>query len=225
MPGGHATGNHAEIGRSILWYPAVGLLIGLAAWGVTRLLPSAPREVQAAAAVVTWTLITGGLHLDGLADSADALIGGHDDRERTLRIMKDPVCGPIGVSAVVLILLLKYATPTGLASGNAMWQMVWAPVLGRGSLIALFAATPYVRAGGSAAVLVDNMPRGAALLVLTVVTGLPVTAAGAAPLILAVGGFLMLRMLMQRTIGGTTGDTAGALVEVTEALVLIGLVI
>ncbi|WP_372867942.1 adenosylcobinamide-GDP ribazoletransferase, partial [Pseudomonas sp.] len=97
-----------ETGRSLLWYPVVGLLIGLLLLGVHYLLGDAPALLQAALLLVIWVGLSGGLHLDGLADSADAWAGGFGDRERTLAIMKDPRSGPMAVVVLVLLLLLKF---------------------------------------------------------------------------------------------------------------------
>ena len=93
-----------QVGRSLLWYPLLGLLVGGLLLGLHLLLGATPALLQAALLLTVWVAITGGLHLDGLADSADAWAGGFGDRERSLAIMQDPRSGPIAV--VVLVLLL-----------------------------------------------------------------------------------------------------------------------
>lgn len=97
-----------EVGRSLLYYPLVGLLFGLLLWLASHLLQGTPSPLHAALLLTLWVLLSGALHLDGLADSADAWLGGFGDRERTLRIMKDPRSGPIAVVTLVLVLLLKF---------------------------------------------------------------------------------------------------------------------
>lgn len=82
-----------ELGRSLLFYPLVGVLFGAVLWGVSALLAGIPLMLHAALLLTVWVLLSGGLHLDGLADSADAWLGGFGDRERTLTIMKDPRSG------------------------------------------------------------------------------------------------------------------------------------
>ena len=94
-----------ELGRSLLCYPLVGALFGLLLWGLNGLLGNAPLMLHAALLLTAWVLLSGGLHLDGLADSADAWLGGFGDRERTLSIMKDPRSGPIAVVTLVLVML------------------------------------------------------------------------------------------------------------------------
>ena len=80
-----------ELGRSLLFYPLVGLLFGVLLWVLNAMLGGVPLLLHAALLLTAWVLLSGGLHLDGLADSADAWLGGFGDRERTLSIMKDPV--------------------------------------------------------------------------------------------------------------------------------------
>ena len=81
------------MGRSVLSYPIVGLVLGLLLVSIQMLLVHIHPNVLAALLLILWVMVTGGLHLDGLADSADAWMGGQGDRERTLQIMKDPRAG------------------------------------------------------------------------------------------------------------------------------------
>ncbi len=96
-------------GRAILFYPLVGLIIGGILFLVTCIFVKLPALLLAAIVLALWIWLTGGLHLDGLADTADAWVGGFGDKQRTLQIMKDPSCGPIGVLSLVIICLLKFA--------------------------------------------------------------------------------------------------------------------
>src|SRR5690606_41444159 len=92
-----------ENGRSLLWYPLVGLLIGsllVLAW---LLLQGVSTGLQAALLLAIWVWLSGGLHVDGLADTADAWVGGYGDRERTLASIKDPACGPVGVITLAVL--------------------------------------------------------------------------------------------------------------------------
>jgi adenosylcobinamide-GDP ribazoletransferase len=79
-----------EIGQSLLYYPLVGLLLGLMLAALAWAMRDGSSMLHAALLLAMWVLMTGGLHLDGLADSADAWVGGQGSRERTLAIMKDP---------------------------------------------------------------------------------------------------------------------------------------
>jgi adenosylcobinamide-GDP ribazoletransferase len=219
--GQYGSGDPRAAGCSVLWYPAVGLFVGLILAGVCLSARSAPAMVAAALAMLAWCGMTGGLHLDGLSDSTDALVGGHGNSARALEIMKDPSAGPMGVIAVCLVLIVKFAALTAHISTETWWPIVAAPVLGRAAVIALLLNTPYVRPRGLGAVLAAHLPRGSGRSVLVVVLAAGFFAGGVASLIGAVLAFLFLRRLMMRSIGGTTGDTAGALVEVTEAAALV----
>ena len=215
-----------ELGRSLLFYPLVGLLFGLLLWGLNTLLMGAPLLLHAALLLTVWVLLSGGLHLDGLADSADAWLGGFGDRERTLTIMKDPRSGPIAVVTLVLVLLLKFCALLALIEQQNGVVLLVAPLIGRSALLAVFLTTPYVRAGGLGQALADHLPRRAGWWVLGLsALGCVVLAgyAGLWALVLATVGFVWLRRVVMRRLGGTTGDTAGALLELLEVLVLVGL--
>jgi adenosylcobinamide-GDP ribazoletransferase len=217
----HQSSDPQALGRSVLWYPPVGLLVGLVLAGVCFLTESAPAMVGAALTLLAWCAMTGGLHLDGLSDSADALIGSHGDSARALEIMKDSSAGPMGVTAVCMVLIVKFAALTAHISTETWWPIVAAPVLGRAAVIALFLSTPYVRPQGSGAVLAARLPRGPGRVVLLVVLAAGLFTGGVAAVIGAVLAFLFLRRMMTRAVGGATGDTAGALVEVTEVAALV----
>ncbi|MGH8550669.1 MAG: adenosylcobinamide-GDP ribazoletransferase [Methylococcales bacterium] len=216
-PDGEATG------RSLLYYPLVGLLIGglltTLAWAGSEL----PGNLQAATLLAFWVALTGMLHLDGLADSADAWIGGFGNRGKTLAIMKDPYCGPAAVVTLVLVLLLKFVALDHLMMSNDRDALVTAPILGRTALVLLFLTTPYVRCNGIGSRIADHLPRRACILVsLFTLAAIPfLIGYQAVWLFLSTGIlFFALRTLMLRRIGGTTGDTSGALVEISETVTL-----
>ena len=214
------------LGRSLLYYPLVGLLFGVLLWGLNALLADTPLLLHAALLLTAWVLLSGGLHLDGLADSADAWLGGFGDRERTLTIMKDPRSGPIAVVALVLVLLLKFCALLALIEQQHSVALLIVPLIGRSALLGVFLTTPYVRAGGLGQALADHLPRKAGWWVLGLSAVACVLLAGVAGLWalgLAAAGFVWLRQVMMRRLGGTTGDTAGALLEVLEVGMLVGL--
>ena len=145
----------AELGRAVPWYPVIGLLVGLAIGLVAALLGPAllhrPAGVAAALVLILWVWCTGGLHLDGLADTADAWVGGQGSRERTLAIMKDPASGPAGVSALVLVLIAKWAALTALIGAGDGWSLLWVPPARAGAVAAAadqHALCPSPRDGG-----------------------------------------------------------------------------
>ncbi len=218
----------SELGRSLLFYPLVGLLFGGLLWGFADLLAGVPLFLRAALILTAWVLLSGGLHLDGLADSADAWLGGFGDRERTLVIMKDPRSGPIAVITLVLVLLLKFCAVLALLEQQQAVALLVVPLIGRAALLGLFLTTPYVRAGGLGQALAEHLPRDVGWWVLAssaLLCALLAGWSGVFAVLLAVLVFAALRRVMVRRLGGTTGDTAGALLELLEVAVLVGWVL
>ena len=211
-----------EVGRSLLCYPLVGLLFGLLLWLASHRLEGPPTPLHAALLLTLWVLLSGALHLDGLADSADAWLGGFGDRERTLLIMKDPRSGPIAVVTLVLVLLLKFCALWVLVEQGIGAQLLLAPLIGRAAMLGLFLSTPYVRQGGLGQALAEHLPRHAAGWVLLGCV-LFCLVLGGWVVVLALAVFAWLRQLMCRRLGGTTGDTAGAMLELLELAVVLGL--
>jgi adenosylcobinamide-GDP ribazoletransferase len=214
------------MGRSLLYYPLVGLLLGTLLGLASDLLGGAPSLLTAALLLSAWVLFSGGLHLDGLADSADAWLGGFGDRERTLLIMKDPRSGPLAVVTLALVLLLKFTALVAVLDAGHWQALLVVPVLGRSALLGLFLTTPYVRPGGLGQALADHLPRKSGMRVLAAVAVVCVLIGGgpaAWVLVVAAGGFFWLRRVMMQRLGGSTGDTAGAMLELLETLVLVTL--
>jgi|TARA_B110001469_G_scaffold103417_1_gene101891 adenosylcobinamide-GDP ribazoletransferase len=219
-------------GKALLYYPVVGGVIGAGLMVLPVMLGwfevTVSAQIQAGLVLVFWVWITGGLHLDGLADSADAWLGGFGDKQRTLELMKDPTCGPSAVVVLVLVLLLKWlALSEVLAQFQTApfwWGLVLVPVWARLQVMLLVVHTPYVRAQGLGTE-VKNQAQAkwvwflCCLLILFMLyqsVGLSL----ALVLTLTLGYYLMRRLMMQR-IDGWTGDTAGASIEVTELLALL----
>jgi len=208
---------------SLAWYSAVGLLIGGVLWGLAWIGSSLPPLLLAALLLLVWTGLTGALHLDGLADSADAWVGGLGDRERTLAIMKDPRSGPMGVTAVVLVLLLKFAALASLPLADiAIWL---APMLARTAITTAFLSTPYVRSQGLGSAL-TNSPRLPCMVGVVAAIALAAWCGwhGVRALLAVSVVFACWRFACMHRLGGMTGDTLGALTELAEVAVLVVLV-
>ncbi len=208
--------------HSLAWYPMVGLLIGAILCGLQSALGDTPRLVSAALILLVWVGVTGGLHVDGLADSADAWVGGLGDRVRTMEIMKDPRSGPAGVVTIVLLLLLKFAALASLPR-SAWMAVLLAPMLARSGLTLAFITTPYVRSGGLGRNLVDAS-RGACIGAVGLSSALIIFAGARFGVWAWVAGALVFcwwRLACMRRLGGMTGDTCGALAELLEAAVLV----
>jgi adenosylcobinamide-GDP ribazoletransferase len=211
----------AAMGRSLLFYPLVGLLMGSVLLAAAMLLSSQTTLVSAALILTLWVVITGGLHLDGLADSSDAWLGGLGDKARTLAIMKDPACGPIGVLALVLVVLLKFVAIVSLIDSEQTVALLWAVMLARLAMPLLFLTTPYQRASGLASAMHQALPESALRSMLLLVTLATLMLANVGVVLVSLLVFLLLRYLMERRLGGFTGDTAGAMIELLETTVLL----
>jgi adenosylcobinamide-GDP ribazoletransferase len=226
-----------EVGLSLLWYPAVGALLGLLLWVAAVLLTFVAPPLAAAIVLALWVSCTGALHLDGLADAADAWIGGRGDRERTLAIMKDPCSGPVAVTAVVCVLLLKFAALSGLrdaAGAHPFSELRFAcgcilpPLLARASVPVLFAQTPYIRARGIGAEMAQYQSRRGGRSVTAFAVLLVIGVCGRRGLVASAAAgvaYLFMRRAFVRRLGGVTGDCVGAMIEVIETVSLVGLTI
>jgi|TARA_R110001599_G_scaffold287919_1_gene490744 adenosylcobinamide-GDP ribazoletransferase len=210
-----------DIGRSLLFYPVVGLLIGivlsLLGWNLTSQSPM----VSAILVLAVWVTITGALHIDGLADSADAWLGGIGDKAKTLSIMKDPAAGPIAVVTIVLVLLIKFVMLTVLLAEQNWWALIWSVILARTALPLLFLTTDYVRPHGLGSILKQQQSGVHTRRLMLLIGVLALFSVGLFALLFGLLVFLLLRYLMERRLNGFTGDTAGAMVELLEAALLI----
>ncbi len=217
----HSIYDDRALGRSVLFYPLVGLLIGLLLYATATLSTGSPPLLVAALVLTAWVLLTGGLHLDGLADCADAWVGGFGDTERSLQIMKDPASGPIAVAVLMLVLLLKWTALAALLDADRLLPLLITPVLGRGVILLLMLSTPYVSPRGLAEKLLQHLPRQSAKIVIAAVLLLGVLTLGGASLLAAGLVWFFIRRAAMTRLGGATGDVYGAAVELTEAAVLL----
>lgn len=216
----------AEVGRAAIFFPAVGAVLGAIVASTAYVLsPRIPPTLCAALLVTLLAFLTGALHLDGLADMADGFGGGRTPTD-VLRIMRDHAIGAYGASTLVLTLIVKVAAVAALLpTGRAVPWLVLTPALARWTPVALGYFLPYARpeSGLGATFTEQKSPRhliGATALTLTVAivaTGLAGTLA-----FLAVAVFAAIHgAACRKRIGGVTGDTLGAAIEASEALVLV----
>ena len=219
--------NAKQNGQAILFYPFVGLLIGLILFALSLVLAKLPILLIASIILVLWIWLTGGLHLDGLADTADAWVGGFGDPERTLKIMKDPTCGPIGVLSLIIVCLLKFAALYVLIEQHLNVFLVLVPMLGRSVALFLFLTTTYVRDKGLGRSMTDFLPKTIAWIVFVITLSLLYLFKwyGLAVLISFLLSVVYLRFIFIKRIGGVTGDTIGAAIELLETNTLITFVV
>ena len=213
--------------QSLLFYPVIGLIIGLILFALAYLLQDIPVILLSSVILVVWIWLTGGLHLDGLADTADAWVGGFGDPERTLAIMKDPSCGPIGVLSLIILCLLKWSALYVLLQERLYSALILFPLLSRLAPLFLFLTTPYVRKKGLGTSIAEFIPKTAAIIVfvLSLLTSVYWGWAGMLCALSMLGTLLYLKHKFIQRIGGITGDTVGASIEICEAVSLLSFIV
>ena len=197
--------------RTLAWFPfagaALGLVLGAVWWGAERVWPAG---VAAAIVVAADLALTGLLHVDGLADSADGLLP-HLDRARRLEVMAAPDVGAFGVAAVVAVLLLRWAALATTAPSPLLLGGLWCA--SRTAMAVAARKVPYARPGGLASAFLGGRTVSTALIGAVLATGLAFAGPGVAG-IAAVAGVVVsaagVVALARRQIGGFTGDVLGA---------------
>lgn len=239
VPGSvHRRLDRAEALRAVVWLPLIGAVLGAGAAAVLVLvdaLASGPpgRLLAASLAILVLAALTGGMHLDGLADTVDGL-GSRRPAGEAMEVMSRSDLGPLGAAALVLLLLVQVSALAAVPSGvEAAGGLVVAAVTSRTAVIlAAGPSTPSARPGGFGSLVSGGVHRRTQAAVLASVllgVGLVVTllddVSGAARALgaLAVGLLVadQARRTAQHRLGGITGDVFGALVEVTTTTVLV----
>jgi adenosylcobinamide-GDP ribazoletransferase len=229
-------------GRAMLLAPLVGAVVGVAAAAVLFAGRTVYHEpvLPSALAVATLAIVTRGLHLDGLADTADGLgVGAHRGRERALTVMRAGDVGPFGVAAVALVVIIQItALSDAVSHGLGTESIVGAAIVGRlAATHACLAGIPAARPDGLGAAVAGSVPWvGAAVVTALVIAGGLLEGgvvdddAGTRPALLAAlsvvvglaAGWLVV-LVARRRFGGITGDVLGACIEVatTGALLVL----
>jgi len=211
-----------ELSGSAAWFPLVGLCIGLILMLVSQLGVNTNPLVPALLVLLLWMGISGGLHLDGAADLADALGASHRDPERLLSVMKDPHTGAFGVMVIVAILITKLVTVAWVieSPGISLWVVVLIPAWARlGAIFWSQTLEPLAAGRGEAFVwqLSENIYWiwGGVLFVLSLILVSFMFA------ITAVLALLLWRAYLKWRLGGMSGDCLGAGIEYCECFMLL----
>jgi adenosylcobinamide-GDP ribazoletransferase len=211
---------------SLLWFPLVGMLLGALLWATglawIRAVGTEWPGGGAMTLVVAEILLTRALHLDGLADWADA-VGGARDREGRLRIMRDPHLGSFGVVALVTDLLAKWVVMRNLLFSGSLLCIVPVFIVSRAMMAALMARLPYARPGeGMARPFLEGVSRGQGIAI-PVLSLCLCLFFGPLGIVLYLAGWItagFLGLSFKRTFGGITGDLLGTTNEVVETILL-----
>ena len=214
-------------GQSLLFYPVIGLGIGLVLYTIAIGLSALPSMLLSSLILVIWIWLTGGLHLDGLADTADAWVGGFGDKERTLKIMKDPACGPIGVLSLIIVCILKWSAIYVLLEKQYVQALILFPMLGRLVPLFLFLTTDYVREKGLGSSIANYIPKMISIIVACLSLSLFTYFSwlGLGCIMISILILLYLRQQFIRRIDGITGDTVGASIELVEMAAILSFVV
>ena len=215
-----------DLGRSMSLFPLVGLTIGLFLAGTDYLLALAlPRPVTDLLLVTLLAVVTGALHLDGLADVSDGLAA-RGGRERFLAVMKDSRTGAVGVVGLVLGILLKYETLLNLPLDHKREALLFFPLVARFSQVQLTVGAKRARQDGLGSAFIGGagLPQFAAASVISLASGW---------LLLGVVGVYctatvclatwIWKSWFHRRLGGITGDVIGCVSELNEILCLLAL--
>lgn len=215
--------------QGMQWMPVIGFLVGLpAAFAYWVLMPLIGAEPSTFLAVALLIVVTGGLHLDGIADSADGLFS-YRPKEKILLIMRDPTIGTNGVIAIVLTILAKFIFLKQLPALEGACLLCCAPVLGRLACVWHSAVSGYARESSGMGAFVDRVGLAEALratlsslLLVTVLLFLTSLTLGKLVLFVlilhgtAIAVAILFACYLKGVIGGITGDTIGATIELSE---------
>ncbi len=214
------TKNEKRLGRSMAYFPIVGLILGgilvLVNWGFSILL--APL-VADALTIVALVILTGALHIDGFVDTIDGLAGGKT-KEKILRIMRDSRVGAFGIIGIVSLIMLKLVLLHEMPLEIKREAILLFPVMGRWAMVTASSLSLYARKGrGTGKALVNYCGRKeliiASLITLIIVGGFLKILGLELFLFILAATFLLMRFIYRR-INGMTGDTLGAVNEIME---------
>jgi adenosylcobinamide-GDP ribazoletransferase len=219
-----------DLARSMVFFPFVGLVIGLLlVWADRALLWFFPDAISNIFLLILAMIITRALHIDGLADSIDGLMGGKDQESR-LAIMRDSRIGTAGVLGIVFVLMIKYVCLNNLFDDYKAAALLTAPAFGRWSQMLMMFQADYGRENGLGKAFVGHVRLGGLIAASVVSLGISAyvivhdnrTAALAVAIPLLIALFTVLwRWFVVRRIGGVTGDAVGAASEMNEVLTLL----
>lgn len=212
-----------KIASSLPFFPLAGAVIG----GILTLIHILgqrilPGRVIAGVTVVMSIIITGGMHLDGFADTMDGLFC-YGDREKKLTVMKDSCIGAYGVVGLILIILLKYLLISSLPETYLIPALIGFPIISRWMMTYAIVFYPYVREQGLGKAFSGQKLSSFILAGIMTVVMVYLTAGFQGLMVVAgvfAGGFIFIRYLLGQ-LGGMTGDTYGAINEFCETLALL----
>jgi len=217
--------NERELAKAIIYFPLVGLLLGLILIGTNNILLFLGFGQWAVSIILVILLImlTRGLHLDGLADTSDALLSGKS-RSEMLEIMRDPRIGAMGVLSLISVILLKAAFLWSINTNLIMPSLLLMCILSRWSMVMSMFLFPYARQEGKAKDFIRGInPKVfifSTLITLSCVL-LIWNLMGISLMLIAAANAYLFGIFIKKKLGGITGDTIGATNELIEIVILL----
>ncbi|UCB57231.1 MAG: adenosylcobinamide-GDP ribazoletransferase [Candidatus Omnitrophota bacterium] len=211
-----------DFGGSLVYFPLIGAVIGLVLTLVFLAFNFLPTLVMAALVLIASIVITGGVHLDGLADTCDGFYG-FTSKERTLEIMRDSRTGVMGTIAVVSLLLFKFTLLASINKNIFPQALIMMAVFGRYAQVLACYASHYVREQGKAKYFIEYASGKGffiALIFTAVISLLLMGLKGIVIFALSLIPVYLFIHYIKKRIGGMTGDTVGATSEIAESIIL-----
>ena len=215
---------NAQMGRATAYFPVIGLIIGAILLGLHYLLDFLlPGGVVNALLLATLVILSGGLHLDGLADTIDGLAG-HRTPERRLEIMHDSRIGGIGAVGLFMVLIIEYVALNSIPGKWMPFSLLLAPTVSRWAMVNSIFAYPYARPEGLGKAFKQGVSQRELLIASLVTLALAVILFQWAGLVIIATVFIIINgaaLYFKRQLGGLTGDTYGAINEIALITVLL----
>ncbi|MDH4263619.1 MAG: adenosylcobinamide-GDP ribazoletransferase [Spirochaetia bacterium] len=207
-----------------VYFPLVGFVLGFLYYGIGMALNLINVSADWTGLIIlcTMAIITGALHLDGLADTADGFFGGKT-KDHILVIMKDSATGTFGAVALFLLLLIKWTALVHISNENNFWIIIPVVVLSRTAMTISAGLFQYARSNGTGHDIVSNTSFKSVILTITYTTLLMILFFGFASLILmamSITFSFLIGFYSRYKINGITGDVLGATCEISEGLML-----
>ncbi len=218
-----------DLAKGVIFTPLIGVLLGMFPAAAYYFLSGAGLvQMAAVSAIVLQIIVTGALHLDGLADTADGFFS-YRNKDRILEIMKDSRIGTNGAISLIVILMMKYSLLVSLSPGNAVICLVAAPAAARMTIAWCAGVSSYARSENGMGKIMVERTGWRAIVITTIITSAVIFALFRFSLIIlpvaillsAAGFALLFSFYSFKKIGGMTGDVIGAVIELTEVLILI----
>jgi adenosylcobinamide-GDP ribazoletransferase len=224
----HCDPTTVSVRTSLFCFPLVGFFIGavlFTVWYLLATLTYCTGYTIAAVIVTIEAIITGAFHLDGLADTFDALLSSGTTPEQKLSIMKDSRIGVMGAVALILSMVLKIVFIGELLGHNLSSALLMYPLVGRWTLVMFLFICPYLRASGTGHLLAQNIDRKTLLIASLWLIPCLLVPSFLQSFIVLLALLLLYRSYIHKNLGGITGDVLGSACVIAELIILFALTV